>query len=62
VTAVVSQTGHGRSASISVPFVRKLEHLKEKQLMMGRFDEENTSGAPLSIRDRDGESAASSAE
>jgi hypothetical protein len=30
--------------------------------MMVRFDEDNTSGAPVSVRDWDGESAASAAE
>jgi hypothetical protein len=30
--------------------------------MMVRFDEDNTSGAPVNVRDRDGESAASAAE
>jgi hypothetical protein len=33
--------------------------LKDKERMVVRFDEENTSGAPVS---RDGESAASAAE
>jgi hypothetical protein len=30
--------------------------------MMVRFDEEEPSGAPVSVRDRDGQSAASAAE
>jgi hypothetical protein len=42
--------------------VKKLEHADDKGRMMVRFDEENTSGAPVSVRDRDGESSASAAE
>ena len=42
--------------------VKKLERPNDKHRMMVRFDEDNTSGAPVSVRDRDGESAASAAE
>jgi hypothetical protein len=42
--------------------VKKLERAEDKERMMVRFDEEDPSGAPVSIRDRDGESAASAAE
>lgn len=48
-------SGHARSVKI-------LEHAEDKQRMMVRFDEENTSGAPVGVRDRDGESAAFAAE
>ena len=42
--------------------VKKIERTERKERMMVRFDEEDASGAPISIRDRDGESAASAAE
>jgi hypothetical protein len=42
--------------------VKKLERAEEKEHMMVRFDEEDPSGAPARIRNRDGESAASAAE
>ena len=42
--------------------VKKLERAEGKERMMVRFDEEEPSGAPVSVRDRDGESAASGAE
>jgi hypothetical protein len=42
--------------------VKKLERAEDKERMMVRFDEEDPSGAPVSIRDRHGESAASAAE
>jgi hypothetical protein len=42
--------------------VKKLERTEGKERMMVRFDEEEPSGAPVSVRDRDGESAASAAE
>jgi hypothetical protein len=42
--------------------VKKLERAEDKERMMVRFDEEDPSGAPVSVRDRDGESAASAAE
>jgi hypothetical protein len=42
--------------------VKKLERAKDKEHMMVRFDEEEPSGAPVSVRDGDGESAASVAE
>jgi len=41
--------------------VKKLEHAEDKERMM-RFDEEDPSGASVSVRDRDGESAASAAQ
>ena len=42
--------------------VKKLERAEDKERMMVRFDEEEPSGAPLSVRYRDGESAASAAK
>jgi hypothetical protein len=42
--------------------VKKLERAEDKERMMVRFDEEDSSGAPVSVRDRDGESATSAAE
>jgi hypothetical protein len=42
--------------------VKKFQRPKDKHRMIVRFDEDNTSGAPVSVRDRDGESAASAAE
>ena len=42
--------------------VKKLERAEDKERMMVRFDEEDSSGAPVSVRDRDGEAAASAAE
>jgi hypothetical protein len=42
--------------------LKKLEHAEDKERMMVRFDEEDTSGAPVSVRDRNVESAASAAE
>jgi putative transposase len=42
--------------------VKKLERAEDKERMMVRFDEEDPSGAPVSVRDRDRESAASAAE
>ena len=42
--------------------VNKLECAEDKERMMVRFDEEEPSGTPVSVRDRDGESATSIAE
>ena len=42
--------------------VKKLECAEDKERMMVRFDEEEPSGAPVSVRDRDGESAISAAQ
>jgi hypothetical protein len=42
--------------------VKKLDRAEEKEHMMVRFDEEDPSGTPVNVRDRDGESAASAAE
>jgi hypothetical protein len=42
--------------------VKKLERAEDKERMMVRFDEKDPSGASVSVRDRDGESAASAAE
>jgi hypothetical protein len=42
--------------------VKKLERAEDKEHMMVRFDEEEPSGAAVSVRDRDVESAASAAE
>jgi hypothetical protein len=50
------------SSIIQTRSVKTLEHPKDKERMMVRFDEESTSGTPVSVRDRDGESAASPAE
>jgi hypothetical protein len=42
--------------------VKKLARADDKEHMMVRFDEEESSGAPISVRDRNGKSAASAAE
>ena len=42
--------------------VKKLGRAEDEERMMVRFDEEDPSGAPDSVRDRDAESAASAAE
>ena len=42
--------------------VNKLERTEAKEHMMVRSDEEDPSGAPVSVRDRDGESAASATQ
>jgi hypothetical protein len=42
--------------------VKKLERADAKEHMMVRFDEEEPIGAPVSVRDRDGKSAASAVE
>ena len=42
--------------------VKKLERAEDKERMMVRLREEHASGAPVSVRDRDGESAAFAAE
>ena len=42
--------------------VKKLERAEGKEHMMVRFDEEESSGAPVSVRERDGESPAAAAE
>jgi hypothetical protein len=42
--------------------VKKLKRAGDKERMMVRFDEEEPSGAPVSLRDRDGQSATSAAE
>jgi hypothetical protein len=42
--------------------VKKLERAEDKERMMVRFHEDYASGAPVSVRDREGESAASAAE
>jgi hypothetical protein len=42
--------------------VKELERAEDKEHMMVRFDEEEPSGAPVSVRDRDGESATPAAE
>ena len=36
---------------------KKLERDGDRERMMVRFDEEDSSGAPVSVRDRNGESA-----
>jgi hypothetical protein len=42
--------------------VKKPERAETKESMMVRFHEDHASGAPVSVRDRDSESAASTAE
>jgi hypothetical protein len=42
--------------------VKKLERAEDKERMMVRLHEEHASGAFVSVRDRDGESAAFAAE
>jgi hypothetical protein len=42
--------------------VKKLERAECKERMMVRLHEEHPSGASVSVRDRDGKSAASAAE
>jgi ADP-ribosylglycohydrolase len=42
--------------------VKELERTEDKEHMMVRFDEKEPRGAPVSVRDRDGESATSAAE
>jgi hypothetical protein len=42
--------------------VKKLERAEDKERMMIRFNEEEPSGAPVSLRYQDGESTASAAE
>jgi hypothetical protein len=42
--------------------VKKLGRAEDEERMMVRFDKEDPSGAPDSVRDRHGESAASAAE
>jgi hypothetical protein len=42
--------------------VKKLERAEGKESMMVRFGEDHAGGAPVSVCDRDGESAASAAE
>jgi hypothetical protein len=46
----------------SARIVKKLERAEDKEPMMVRFDEEEASGVPVSVRDRDAEAAASAAE
>ena len=48
--------------SAGAPLVKKFARAEDKEHMMVRLDEEEPSGAPVSLRDRDGESAASAAE
>jgi hypothetical protein len=42
--------------------VKELERAEDEEHMMVRFDEEEPGGAPASVRDRNGQSAASAAE
>lgn len=42
--------------------VKKLERAEEKEHVIVRFDEEEPSGAPVSLRNRHGQSATSASE
>jgi hypothetical protein len=53
---------NAQDSSLLPVWSKKLERAEDKERMMVRFDEEDPSGAPVSVRDRDGESAASAAE
>jgi hypothetical protein len=58
----VAQAISGFKTAADARSVKKLERAEDKERMMVRFDEEDPSGAPVSIRDRNGKSAASGAE
>jgi len=62
LTDFVSGVSRGAPINGAARTVKKLERAEENEHMMVRFDEEEPSGAPVSVRDRDGQSAASAAE